>query len=103
MSSILNILHYNFWRTWRNSQNPSKPPDPGKKERKFSVSDIKTGRLSGWFHTRSYCALILDGERNEKFEQFWPELTLDYMEAEIKNKEMESNHIRNETLQAARR
>lgn len=75
---------------------------------------IQTGKFPTWFHTRSYCALNLDGEGNEKFEKFWrdlaesqnkqtAQLVLDYVEAEIKTKELESNQIRNQTLQAVRR
>uniref|UniRef100_K1Q992 Uncharacterized protein n=1 Tax=Magallana gigas TaxID=29159 RepID=K1Q992_MAGGI len=71
---------------------------------------IQTGKCPTWFHTRSY----LNGEGNEKFEKFWrdfaesqnkqtAQLVLDYVQAEIKTKEMESNQIRNQTLQAVRR
>lgn len=63
---------------------------------------IQTGRFPAWFYTRSHCALNLDNEGNEKFEKFWrdlaesqnkqtAQLVLDYVEAEIKAKEMESN------------
>lgn len=75
---------------------------------------IQTGRFPAWFYTRSHCALNLDNEGNEKFEKFWrdlaesqnkqtAQLVLDYVEAEIKAKEMESNQIRIQTLQAVRR
>lgn len=75
---------------------------------------IQTGKFPTWFHTRSVCTLNLVDVDNVKFEKFWQETTehqtkqiaqtvLDYIETEIKSKEMESNSVRVQTLQDIRR